>query len=79
MSVAVVAFVWSFQHTVMPLTFDHHFTVYRLLSPIPFSTFITLVYLRIRRILPLAIAHWLMDGGEQHSPVLSGRWFAKLT
>lgn len=63
LSVAVVAFVWSFQHTVMPLTFDHHFMIYRLLSPIPFSTFITLVYLRLRRILPLAIAHWLMDGG----------------
>ena len=63
----------------MLLTFDHHFMIYRLFSPIPFSTFITLVYLRIRRIPPLAIAHWLMDGGEQHSPVLSGRWFAKLT
>ncbi len=62
-AVAVVALVWSFQHAVMPLTFDEHFIVYRLLSPIPFSTFITLVYLRMRRILPLAIAHWLMDGG----------------
>lgn len=62
-AVAAVALVWSFQHAVMPLTFDPRFMVYRLLSPIAFSTFITLVYLRIRRILPLAIAHWLMDGG----------------
>ena len=61
-AVAIVAFSWSFQHVVLPLTFDPDFMVYRLLSPIAFSTFITLVYLRVRRILPLATAHWLMDG-----------------
>lgn len=61
-AVAVVALSWSFQHVVMPLTFDPDFMTYRLLSPIAFSTFITLVYLRVRRILPLATAHWLMDG-----------------
>jgi hypothetical protein len=62
-AVAVVAFVWSFQHVVMPLTFDPDFMLYRLLSPIPHSIFVILVYLRIRRIVPLATAHWLMDGG----------------
>jgi membrane protease YdiL (CAAX protease family) len=62
-AVAVVAFSWSFQHVVLPLTFDPDFMLYRLLSPIAFSTFIAFVYLRIRRILPLATAHWLMDGG----------------
>jgi hypothetical protein len=61
-AVAVVAFVWSFQHAVMPLTFDPAFMLYRTLSPLAFSTFIILVYLRIRRIIPLATAHWLMDG-----------------
>lgn len=62
-AVAVVAFVWSFQHAVMPLTFDPDFMLYRTMSPIPHSLFVILVYLRIRRILPLATAHWLMDGG----------------
>jgi membrane protease YdiL (CAAX protease family) len=62
-AVAVVAFSWSFQHVVLPLTFDPDFMLYRLLSPIAFSAFIAFVYLRIRRILPLATAHWLMDGG----------------
>jgi uncharacterized protein len=61
-AVAVVAFAWSFQHVVMPLTFDPDFMVYRLLSPMPHSIFVILIYLRIRRILPLATAHWLMDG-----------------
>jgi membrane protease YdiL (CAAX protease family) len=63
-AVAAVALVWAFQHAVMPLKFDAHFIAYRLLSPIPFSIFVTLVYLRMRRIVPLATAHWLMDGGD---------------
>ena len=62
LAVAVVAAIWSFQHAVMPLTFDPDFITYRLFSPILLSVFITIVYLRIRRIVPLAIAHWLMDG-----------------
>ncbi len=64
LAVVAVALVWAFQHAVMPLTFDPKFMLYRLLSPLPFSTFITLVYLRLRRIVPLATAHWLMDGGD---------------
>ena len=48
MAVALVAFVWSFQHVVMPLTFDARFMIFRLLSPLPYSTFETLLYLRLR-------------------------------
>jgi hypothetical protein len=63
-AVVVVAFAWSFQHVVMPLTFDQGFMLFRMLSPVPHSVFDTLVYLRLRRVLPLAIAHALMDGGS---------------
>lgn len=63
-TVALVAFSWSFQHVVMPLTFDPAYMLYRMISPLPFSIFIVLVYLRTRRLLPLAIAHWLMDGAD---------------
>jgi membrane protease YdiL (CAAX protease family) len=62
LAVALVAFSWSFQHVVMPLTFDPAFMTFRMLSPIPFSIFQTLLYLRFRRLLPFAIAHALMDG-----------------
>jgi membrane protease YdiL (CAAX protease family) len=64
LAVAVVAFVWSMQHAFMPLTFDAKFMVFRLLSPLPFSVFVTLLYLRLRRLVPLAIAHALMDGAS---------------
>jgi membrane protease YdiL (CAAX protease family) len=68
--VAAVVFFWSAQHAVMPLTFDPDFMIYRLLSPLAFSTFITLIYLRLRRILPLATAHWLMDGASDFIALL---------
>jgi len=61
-AVAIVAFVWSMQHAFMPLTFDAKFMMFRLLGPIPFSLFVTLLYLRLRRLIPFAIAHALMDG-----------------
>jgi len=63
-SIAVVAFAWSFQHVVMPLTFDPDFMLHRFLSSIPNTVFMIAVYLRMRRLLPLAIAHWLMDGAS---------------
>lgn len=64
LAVALVGFSWSFQHVVMPLTFDTRFMVFRLLSPVPFSVFQTLLYLRLRRLVPFAIAHAVMDGAS---------------
>jgi hypothetical protein len=63
-AVALVAFSWSFQHVVMPLTFDAKFMAFRLLSPLPFSVFQTLLYLRVRRLIPFALAHAVLDGAS---------------
>jgi membrane protease YdiL (CAAX protease family) len=71
-AIAVVAFAWSMQHAFMPLTFDAKFMVFRLLSSVPLSVFETLLYLRLRRLLPLALAHALMDGATVLIPLLSG-------
>jgi hypothetical protein len=62
LAVALVAFVWSLQHAFMPLTFDARFMTFRMLSPIPQSVFVILLYLRLRRVIPFAVAHALMDG-----------------
>jgi membrane protease YdiL (CAAX protease family) len=62
LAVVAVAIPWSFQHAAMPMTFDPDYALFRMLSPIPFSVFAILLYLRARRLLPFAIAHWLMDG-----------------
>ena len=60
-AIAVVAFVWS-PHVFMPLTFDAKFLVFRPLSPGPNSVFDTWFCLPFRRLIPLAVAHALMDG-----------------
>ncbi len=70
-AIAVVAFTWSLQHVVMPLTFDAKFMAYRLLASMPLAVFETLLYLRLRRLVPLAIAHALMDGATVLIPLLS--------
>jgi len=71
-AIAVVAFVWSMQHAFMPLTFDAKFMAYRLLASVPSSVFETVLYLRLRRVVPLAIAHALMDGSTVLIPLLRG-------
>ena len=48
----------------MPLTFDAKFMTFRLLASVPQSVFQTLLYLRLRRLIPFAIAHALMDGAS---------------
>ena len=68
--VAVVAFVWAGQHAFMPLTFDGKFMAFRLLGSVPFAAFETLLYLRLRRLVPLALAHALMDGATVLIPLL---------
>jgi hypothetical protein len=70
LAITVVAFVWSMQHAFMPLTLDAKFMAFRLLSSVPFSAFETLLYLRLRRLVPLAIAHALMDGATVLIPLL---------
>ena len=63
-AIVFVAFAWSLQHAFMPLTFDSKHMAFRLLSSVPYSVFLTLLYLRLRRLIPLALAHALLDGAS---------------
>ena len=63
-AIVLIAFAWSLQHAFMPLTFDAKYMVFRLLSSVPNSVFQTLLYLRLRRLVPLAIGHAVMDGAS---------------
>ena len=64
LAIVLVAFAWSLQHAFMPLTFDAKFMASRLLASVPNSVFQTLLYLRLRRLVPFAIAHALMDSAS---------------
>ena len=68
-AIVVVAFAWSLQHAFMPLTFDARFMGFRLLASVPNTVFQTLLYLRLRRLIPFAIAHALMDGATVLLPL----------
>jgi len=62
LAIVLVAFAWSLQHAFMPLTFDAKYMAFRLCSSVPNTVFQALLYLRLRRLIPFAIAHALMDG-----------------
>ena len=59
-SIAVVSFFFSLQHSFLSLaTFQHG--VYMFMIFVPLTVALALIYLRIRRLTPLIIGHWLMD------------------
>jgi hypothetical protein len=60
LSVAVVAFFFALQHSFLMLA-GFQFGLYMFLAFLPLSLAMVLVYLRIRRLPPFIVAHWLMD------------------
>ena len=59
-SVGIVAFFFSLQHSFLMLA-GFQFGLYMFLAFLPLSFAMVLTYLCIRRLLPLIVAHWLMD------------------
>ncbi len=59
-SVAVVSFFFALQHSFLMLA-GLQFGFYMFLAFLPLSIAMVLVYLRIRRLPPFIVAHWLMD------------------
>jgi uncharacterized protein len=60
LSVAIVSFFFAIQHSFLMLA-GFQFGFYIFLAFLPLSIAMVLVYLRIRRLPPLIVAHWLMD------------------
>lgn len=58
LAVIIVAFGWALQHSALPLMFDWQWAVYRFGSSLAVGIVFPILYLRIRRLLPLIIAHW---------------------
>jgi uncharacterized protein len=59
-SVGMVAFFFSLQHSFLMLA-GFQFGLYMFLTFLPLSIAMVLAYLRIRRLPPLIVTHWLMD------------------
>lgn len=59
-AVAIVMVFWALQHTVLPVTEDSQYAIYRFLTVVP-MVMIPIVYLRTRRLVPLIIVHAISD------------------
>ncbi len=60
LSVVIVSFFFSIQHSFLALATWRE-GLYMFLTFIPLTLAMELIYLRIRRLPPLIVAHWLMD------------------
>jgi len=57
----IVLFWFSVQHCMFPFIPDWRYVAYRSLMMVPILVLCMVVYLRIRRLSPIIIAHWPMD------------------
>lgn len=55
-----VGFGWALQHSFLPFI-SLKYAVYAFLLFFPLTIALQLIYLRVRRLLPLIIGHWCMD------------------
>jgi len=62
-AVLCVIFFWSLQHCVLPFVPDWRYSLFRFIAFLPGVLLLTLIYLRLRRLPPLIVAHWPMDLG----------------
>ena len=60
LSVAIVAFFFALQHSFLMLA-GWQFFIYIFITFVPLSVAMLIAYLRIRRLPPLIVAHYLMD------------------
>lgn len=60
LSVAIVSFFFAIQHSFLMLA-GFQFGLYMFITFVPLTIAMQLAYLRIRRLPPLIVAHWLMD------------------
>jgi uncharacterized protein len=59
-SVSLVCFFWSIQHSFLPWVNPQH-ALYLFLTFVPLTIAMQVIYLRVRRLPPLILGHWLMD------------------
>ena len=60
-SILLVSFWFALQHSFLPLIPDWRYLLWRLLAFWPAMAAINLLYLWIRRLPPLIVAHWALD------------------
>ncbi|MGA2217202.1 MAG: CPBP family glutamic-type intramembrane protease [Terracidiphilus sp.] len=70
-AIVITGFWFTAQHCMFPFIPDWRYIAFHFLLFIPLLLFVLLVYLRIRRLSPLILAHWPMDIGVA---IMTGIW-----
>ncbi len=60
-AIVIVGFVWAIQHSFLPFVPEWRNFIWRFLAFVPGIVAMMMIYLRIRRLAPLILAHWAMD------------------
>ena len=60
-AVGAVSFWWTIQHPFLPFIADWRCFLWRFIAFVPGVIALSLIYLRMRRLTPLILAHWVMD------------------
>ncbi|MFJ7728584.1 type II CAAX prenyl endopeptidase Rce1 family protein [Neobacillus sp. NPDC097160] len=62
LAVAFSAFFLAFQHLTLPILFDDvKYMIWHAICFIPLSIVVGFIYIKIRRLVPIMIVHWIMD------------------
>lgn len=56
----LVSFSWSLMHCFLPIINLQH-ALYMFITFLPLTLFLGLMYMRLKRLTPLIVGHWLMD------------------
>lgn len=60
LTVLIISFFYSIQHSFLALA-DFRYGLYMFVLFVPLTISLQLIYLRVRRLTPLILGHWLMD------------------
>jgi len=58
LAIIIMSFGYGLQHTALPLMLDWRWAAYRFGTSLLVGIVMAIFYLRVRRLLPLIIAHW---------------------
>jgi membrane protease YdiL (CAAX protease family) len=61
LAVALVGLSWAVMHAAIPTLWDARYLAWRTLSFLPLCVSLAALYVRLRRLPPLIVAHWVMD------------------
>ncbi len=62
-AIALVSVGWAAQHLALPFRPDADYLALRFIPSLAIAITSTSIYLRTRHLLPLALAHWIIDAG----------------